>query len=359
MTLEVSANGDGVIHFHSSPTNDDQSINLNELEQSLASPTATATDLARQRLSADVMNKLTCEYFDNLATLFPIVTRSEFGCGATPEVRYAVASVAARSRTVPPFVRNSLRTELNRVLSASKLSSGSSLSTISALLILSLHHGSHGPASTAESDLWNRTGIAIRMAQDLGLHRELKRKEVDTYAIEFRRRLWGSCVAADRWVSLYLGRPRTIDLTDCDVRLPSAIESVKPGNEEHKSTIMGADAEQPFAFNTEMVKLSILFGRVLKTIYSPTGLMNATDAQIEGLLSDIDSWHSSLPSALQYTGSDSAPDAGILQLGYACLLVHLFRVFMRISYVCPTHLKFSLTIERMTALLDACKSACA
>lgn len=369
LSLQVSANGDGVIRFHSSASaskdDHDRSIDLNDLEQSLrASPTTITTpsmNLVRQRLSVDVMDKLHSDYFDHLATLFPIVTRSEFGGGASSEVRYAVASVAARSRTVPPIVRSSLHTELTRVLSATQLCRASSLSTITALLILSLHHDAHGPASTAESDLWNRTGIAIRMAQDLGLHRDLRRKEVDTYAIELRRRLWGSCVAADRWVSLYLGRPLTIDLTDCDVRLPSSSEWVKPGKSEEvlPSTILGTDADQPFGFNTEMVKLSILFGRVLKTIYSPTGLMNATDAQIEGLLSDIDSWHSSLPATLQYTGPDSPPDPGILQLGYACLLVLLFRVFMRISYVCPTHLKFSLTIERMTSLLDACKAACA
>jgi hypothetical protein len=67
---------------------------------------------------------------------------------------------------------------------------------------------------------------------------------------------------------------------------------------------------QPFIFNTEMLKLSILFGRVMKTIYSPTGLMKATDEEITGLLGDIDNWREGLPESLQFEGKDSIPEAG-------------------------------------------------
>ncbi len=59
-----------------------------------------------------------------------------------------------------------------------------------------------------------------------------------------------------------------------------------------------------------MLKLSILFGRVMKTIYSPTGLMKATDEEIGGLLGDIDIWRESLPPGLKFTGPDSPPEAG-------------------------------------------------
>jgi Fungal specific transcription factor domain len=42
------------------------------------------------------------------------------------------------------------------------------------------------------------------MAQDLGVHRELaneRERETDADHIELRRRVWGGCLVADRWLS--------------------------------------------------------------------------------------------------------------------------------------------------------------
>jgi hypothetical protein len=79
--------------------------------------------------------------------------------------------------------------------------------------------------------------------------------------------------------------------------------------------------------------------------------MKATDDEIAGLLNDIDQWRERLPEELHFTGPTSSPPAGILHLSHACIQMLFFRVFMRISYSCPQHLKFSLTIERMTSMV--------
>lgn len=42
----------------------------------------------------------------------------------------------------------------------------------------------------------------------------------------------------------------------------------------------------------------------------------------------------------------------MLFLSYTCVLMIFWRVFMRISYSCPEHLKFSLTIESWTNLVE-------
>jgi hypothetical protein len=60
----------------------------------------------------------------------------------------------------------------------------------------------------------------------------------------------------------------------------------------------------------EHLKLCILVGRVLKTIYSPTGLKHATDEQLEGLLADIETWYTELPEQLRYNGPESSHNAG-------------------------------------------------
>ena len=137
------------------------------------------------------------------------------------------------------------------------------------------------------------------------------------------------------------------------VRLPSPFEVLRKPIDP--LSVPGED--QPFLFFVESLKLSILFGRVMKTIYSPTGLMKASDEEISGLLGDIDAWREALPARLQFTGSGSPPEAGILHLAHACLQNLFFRVFLRISYVCPTHLKFSMTIERMTMMLTWAKES--
>ena len=78
----------------------------------------------------------------------------------------------------------------------------------------------------------------------MGLHRAESVKQT----LDLRRRLWAACVITDRWCSLTYGHPFMIDVEDCDVRLTSseAIEDM---------------------YMNELLKLSILLGRVLKMIY--------------------------------------------------------------------------------------------
>ena len=104
----------------------------------------------------------------------------------------------------------------------------------------------------------------------MGLHRA----EVVKQNIEMRRRLWGACLISDRWyctqiaswlyptsrssahspnnvyhrVSLSYGHPYMIDVNDCDARLPST----------------GTPYD---LYVDELVRLSIILGRVLKTVY--------------------------------------------------------------------------------------------
>jgi len=68
--------------------------------------------------------------------------------------------------------------------------------------------------------------------------------------------------------------------------------------------------EESFMSLGEHLKLCILVGRVLKTIYSPTGLKHATDEQLETLLADFDGWLRDLPEQLRYKGPGSSHNAG-------------------------------------------------
>lgn len=351
-TFEVGASGDGIIKFHKPPKN--HAAMADGEDAGDAYDIAKIPEWIRGRLAGDVAEKLVNVYFEKVGYLFPVMTKSEFLHLSPPPplLLYSICGVAALSRDVPKEVLAAVKSMLNSLFRDMDLLSNSNNNTVKALLIMSLHSDLHGnTAVQGGTRCWNRVGSAIRMAQDLGLHRDASGRDDlddDAFFLEQKRRIWGCCVTADRCMSVSLGHPLAIDLTDCDVRLPSPHELLRfPSDLPTDSS-----TDRPFAFNTEMLKLSILFGRVMKTVYSPTGLMKTNDEDIVGLLTDIDRWKEMLPAPLQFKGpTDSSVPAGILHVSFACLMHLLFRVFMRISYNCPKHLGFSLTIERMTKLI--------
>ncbi|KAJ9048800.1 hypothetical protein DSO57_1031281 [Entomophthora muscae] len=101
------------------------------------------------------------------------------------------------------------------------------LDTVQALILLGLHE--YGMMMGFSS--WSYIGIAIRLAQQLGLHMIDSYHNKDTFAhrpgsedwlmTECKRRTWWGCFVADRFASSLVGRSVYIDLRDCLVQLPS------------------------------------------------------------------------------------------------------------------------------------------
>ncbi|KAH9997328.1 fungal-specific transcription factor domain-containing protein [Russula vinacea] len=316
-TWEVSQSGDGLIQVLE-PTSGDA-------PQALQKP----VDL---RIERDVVEKLVNAYFSEIAPILPVITQAEFLSNPSPPpmLLYSICLVAAARREVPQNVFDAIRYAVNTVIKAEDVLSTASIVNVQSLLILCMVGDCHSQfVPNALSALWIRLGTAIRMAQDLGLHRA----EAVKQNIEMRRRLWGTCLISDRWVSLSYGHPFMIDVNDCDARLPSS----------------GSPHD---LYVDELARLSIILGRVLKTIYSPAGLMDTTDEALAALLADIENWKKNLHPSLQFRGADTPINAGVLFLLYSCVLMIFWRVFMRISYLCPEHLKFTLTIESWTNLVE-------
>ncbi|KAE8354347.1 fungal-specific transcription factor domain-containing protein [Aspergillus coremiiformis] len=71
---------------------------------------------------------------------------------------------------------------------------------------------------------WWWTGIAIRMAQQMGLHREPSPHQVfpPGETVGLRRRIWWTLFARDRILSISQGRPTMIDLDFCTVKMVTA-----------------------------------------------------------------------------------------------------------------------------------------
>ncbi|KAI0372936.1 hypothetical protein BV20DRAFT_1050357 [Pilatotrama ljubarskyi] len=313
---DVSSDGTGIIRVHEPEQG--------ELQLALPKP----IDLHIER---GIVEDLVNSYFTDVAPMLPVVTREEFLASSPPPpiLLYSMCLVAATRRDVPQKVFESIRYTVNSLIKAEDVLSTASIVNMQSLLILAMVGDCHSQyVPHALSALWIRLGCAIRMAQDLGLHRAESVKQ----NIELRRRLWGVCVISDRWISLTFGHPYMIDIRDCDARLPS---SGDPND----------------LYLDELVRLSVILGRVQKAIYTPAGLNMTSDEELHSLLADIEAWKENLPADLQFRGPDTPRNAGLLFLLFTCVNMIFWRVFMRISYSCPAHLKFSLTVEKWTALV--------
>ncbi|KAF8163606.1 fungal-specific transcription factor domain-containing protein [Crassisporium funariophilum] len=321
-SFEVTKSGDGLIQVQKPVADDQQLVHPKQL------------DLHIER---DVIENLLNAYFTDVAPILPIVTEAEFLATPNPPpvLIYSMCLVAAARREVPQKVFDSIRYAINSVIKAEDVLSTPSITNVQALLILCMTGDCHSQfVPNALSALWIRLGAAIRMAQDLGLHRAESVKQ----SIELRRRLWGACLICDRWASIAYGHPYMIDVQDCDARLPSS-------------------GDLNDLYMDELVRLSIILGRVQKTIYSPSGLTFTNDEMLYDLLADMQRWKDGLPDHLKFRGSDTPQNAGLLHLLYACVCMMFWRVFMRISYSCPAHLKFGLTVEQWSELVNMTSEA--
>ncbi|KAI8341917.1 fungal-specific transcription factor domain-containing protein [Chlamydoabsidia padenii] len=133
---------------------------------------------------------------------------------------------------------------------------------------------------------WLATSIAVKMAQDLGLHRSNTTKwTAPPRLVEARKRLWWCAYIVDRWVCASLGRPLTVNDADCDLEYPVIGEHGK------------------YTAFVSIIKLSGLLGDVLRAICSPRAQSLGNQGQrlariLEQLDQALSSWKQSLPSSL-------------------------------------------------------------
>ena len=266
-----------------------------------------------KELDPQLVDRLLRFYFEVHADIFPVISKDVFisSTPIIPQLIYAMCGISAMTHTAntAPSVLEDIRSNLAIIHKYQDAADSCSLHEVQELLIFSLAlELDHGGISRSN---WNRLGLAIRKAQDLGLHREIY-SENDSHA-EFNRQIWGGLIVADRWVAAIYGLPTMIDLVDCDRRLP-----------------------RDEAFRA-LIQVSILLGKVVKLLYTPAGITHVTNSQAERMALEIDDWVASLPPKLRLDVDDSvglqkAPTAGLLELLLVAVKILFVRPFMRASY---------------------------
>jgi len=141
----------------------------------------------------------------------------------------------------------------------------------------------------------NMLGIAIRMAQTIGLHAAYKNGDLTEQEEERRRRLWYCLFILDRLVALQLGGAVMIRDSDFSVELPSIPLDVSSDNSE-------------LLYLRHMVGLSKVIGHVIDNLYRPDQAV----IQLEHLLETIQyldaellDWRDKLPFQLRFDQSHS------------------------------------------------------
>lgn len=169
------------------------------------------------------------------------------------------------------------------------------ISTVQALLLMASYQmGAMKPAKA-----WLYSGMAFRMAQDLGLNRNCDHWNIPADERERRKRVFWCCYIVDRQMSAIYGRQSSFDDRDCDVPLPSV---------DDDELIDSNDPSRPAArlldIFIESIKVSDLLGHVLKTIYYAKAKHRTDSRQIDRLVGTLHRqlvhWHSNLPVSIQY-----------------------------------------------------------
>ncbi|KAJ7628726.1 fungal-specific transcription factor domain-containing protein [Roridomyces roridus] len=217
-------------------------------------------------------------------------------------------------------------------------------STCAALLLMGFREIGIGAMAQA----WIYIGMAVRMAQDLGLHRDADGwarvgkddgKLFSPWEIAERRRIWYACVIMDKYVSTYIGRPLAICERDFDTSLPSEndVEEMEqwPG--------VGADAEDlPVSITSRpghiiscfnaSARVSIILSQIVQSIYA---LRPAASRHAELIVLDeqLEKWLLALPAHLRHdpavrtSGEVPLPHVLTLHMQYWCAALLLHRPF--------------------------------
>ncbi|KAI9317639.1 fungal-specific transcription factor domain-containing protein [Dichotomocladium elegans] len=166
------------------------------------------------------------------------------------------------------------------------------IATVQALLLLAIHQ--HGAMKGARA--WLYSGMAFRMAQDLGLHRNCDHWNIPLEERERRKRVFWCCFIMDRLLGATYGRASLFEERDCDVPFPTV------DDDEGCSHGEGQNVRVLDAF-VHQIKVCDILGHVLKSIYYAKGRHHAgtphLDRVLAGLRKELDNWYNTIPPSLR------------------------------------------------------------
>ncbi|CAO3641248.1 unnamed protein product [Mucor fragilis] len=306
----------------------DKQKSINTLQKSIKKP-------AKHQL-----DKMIGMYFSHIHLVLPIVNKTKFleqyhnssSAGPPSILMQAVLALAFRfaGQRLPDLVKDANEFADNyfrKVMKRLRDSVKSRLCHVQAALLMALYLDMDD--GDVESVQWCTVGSAIRMAQDLGLHRSCAKWNLPRSEIETRHRVFYACYVMDRWIGARAGKPLTILDRDFDADMPSPYEITDSSTD----TNLGAPIYRSFI---ALIKLSEILGRVLKALYAPNAKIANTNAGLDDptILAVFErrllNWKNSLEEPLDGTYF-SKLDKENLQIFYYVVVLLLHRPFNQLS----------------------------
>ncbi|KAK0648092.1 fungal-specific transcription factor domain-containing protein [Cercophora newfieldiana] len=169
------------------------------------------------------------------------------------------------------------------------------------------------------------TGMTVRMAYTLGLHRNVSPTHMDSVSRARVHRLWWTIYLLDQEVAIQLGYPFAIVDHIAGIQTPSA--------SEHEA-ILDPGPGTPHGYQSCVVSLIKLKKKISHTLYiapavSPRRVVPFS--AVTSCLGDLQEWFEKLPPHLNWT-TGTAPGhrraVAVLHLRYWTTLIHIQRPFL-------------------------------
>ncbi|TIB73360.1 hypothetical protein E3Q22_04347 [Wallemia mellicola] len=136
---------------------------------------------------------------------------------------------------------------------------------------------------------WAIHGMAVVLAQDIGLCFQWRNDKVDKYTLEQTKRAVWVLFVLDASTAALFGRPRILAAEDIQIGLPSA-----EGFDEFTY-----GAETRVTYLNEMIKLYKILGDILSTIYSAKADHYLSVNTVATVNSNLNEWYRRLPDELR------------------------------------------------------------
>ncbi|KAI8080732.1 fungal-specific transcription factor domain-containing protein [Gilbertella persicaria] len=226
------------------------------------------------------LKKLTkCMYFSHIHLFLPLINKTRFETHDSKTsniLTHAVLAVAFRfaSRHFPKLLgpkKSAMYAGayFQKVMYHLRDSNHPRLRHVQAALLMTLYLDMD--EEDVESMQWYTLGKAIRMAQDIGLHRSCSNWNLPPSEIETRHRVFYVCYVLDRLMGARAGKPLTILDRDFDTDMPVA-------HEVYDDNRIGPSVYHSFI---ALIKLSEILGRILKALYAPKSKHSNTNAGLD------------------------------------------------------------------------------
>ncbi|ANB14732.1 Cha4p [Sugiyamaella lignohabitans] len=222
-----------------------------------------------------------------------------------------------------------------------------SVTTIQGLLLLASREAGIGRDTVG----WVYSGMAFRMAVDLGLHLDCKSLcecgflTHDDYIVR-NATFWG-CYLFDQGWSTYMGRPSVIHLSDVTVSRPEFIVNEQPTewrpvfNSPTNLPIGRRIVGSPVPFYpqntlTSILRLSEVIEDIQKSLYSPKRSLKRDgsfkiEEKVKEIFHKLASWEENLPIEMKRGPGSEHPSVLLVYTLYYATKIFLFRPFVQVK----------------------------